>query len=58
MTTAHSLTLNAAPSQDGSFLEMYSNPTVTANDRAGTGFRDGTLILEGTADAFGNEGSK
>lgn len=40
---------NANTSQAGSFIEFYSNPTVTANNSTGTGFRDGTQILTGTA---------
>jgi len=49
VTSANSITLNTNTSQVGSFVEIYSNPTPTANDLAGTGFRDGNLILKGVA---------
>jgi hypothetical protein len=49
VNSANSITLNTNTSQAGSFIEIYSNPTPTANDLAGTGFRDGNLILKGVA---------
>jgi len=45
---------NAGVNETGSFVEIYSNPTVTSNDLTGTGFRDGALILKG-GDVTGTE---
>jgi hypothetical protein len=41
-------TFALAPNQaSNSFFELYYNPAVVANDLAGTGFNQGTLILSG-----------
>jgi len=45
----NTVNLNTNISQAGSYVEIYSNPANNANDLAGTGFRDGTLILKGVA---------
>jgi len=42
--------------QAGSFFEIYYNGTQTANDHAGTGFTDGTLIYRASVDAAANLG--
>jgi len=42
-------TLAVAPTQSAnSFFELYYNPTVVANNLAGTGFNVGTLVMSGT----------
>jgi PEP-CTERM motif len=42
-------TFALAPTQSpNSFFELYYNPTVVANNLAGTGFNVGTLVLAGT----------
>jgi hypothetical protein len=50
--TGASLSTNT--SQAGSFVRIYFDPGNNANDLAGTGFNDGTLIYEG---AIGTNGS-
>lgn len=39
------------------FFQVYFDPTENANNLAGTGFNDGTLILQGTVLPFGAPGS-
>lgn len=39
------------------FFRVYFDPSMDANNLAGTGFNDGTLILEGTILPFGAAGS-
>jgi len=39
------------------FFQVYFDPTLDSNNLAGTGFNDGTLILQGTVLPFGAPGS-
>ncbi|QDV34765.1 PEP-CTERM sorting domain-containing protein [Tautonia plasticadhaerens] len=53
-STAASFSTNT--DQTGSFIEIYFDPGNNANDLAGTGFNDGTLIYRGTINQDGGGG--